>query len=677
VNVTLPNGVTIQGVPDNATKDQIRAKAVSAGLAKDEDFQGFEQKKILQDAADELGVTGRALVGAGRGFKDVGEGVVQAGLQAGEATQNNPMLRSALNAFPGGGALSLLSNLVPKGAADKFTQNAQEERALYNQGLGDSTAASAGRFAGNVLPSLVVPGGVAGNALTRAGTAGLAGVATGGLGFVPEDGSRLEQAALGGLFGAGGSAAMSGVGAGLEKLSQLRKPISEIEQLSKQFDVPVTMGEASSSPSLQALETQLERVPGVGIRGFREGQSQALKTAAEKLRGQFDTGGDDVGVTLQKSLGKSFDTARKKATKLYDIVGQASQQAKSMVTPDKTKALAKSIIQDEKAIPALRNAGLIDDLTEFSKLKNMNFDQARKVRSRLLSTVRQAEKKAIQGGMSDEQVRALSRLSDSLEQDIGDFAKREGGSILKSYQRANQFYRENVVPFKERTFRRVLSDDFDTDNILATFIKRDSTLRGRGNQAEKLIGKLDLEGKQAVKYAVLSEAFEKASNSADNVPFSPARFAQEVKKLSDANKVIFDSAEKSQLDGFVKLAEATKRAGQYAENPPTGLRAADLLTGSAIGAGAVASLPMTAAGLGGTKALSLLLTTESGRRILERVNNATVGSKTFKVLTDQANSEIARVVAARASSAARPETKAEEEPRQEKRPQSGSRSQRL
>ena len=38
MNVTLPNGVTINGVPDDATKDQIRLKAISSGLAKESDF---------------------------------------------------------------------------------------------------------------------------------------------------------------------------------------------------------------------------------------------------------------------------------------------------------------------------------------------------------------------------------------------------------------------------------------------------------------------------------------------------------------------------------------------------------------------------------------------------------------------------------------------------------------
>lgn len=65
MNVALPNGVTIQGVPDNATKDQIRAKAISAGLASEDDFKTPEKRSLVDEAKRTLG----------RGARYVAEGV--------------------------------------------------------------------------------------------------------------------------------------------------------------------------------------------------------------------------------------------------------------------------------------------------------------------------------------------------------------------------------------------------------------------------------------------------------------------------------------------------------------------------------------------------------------------------------------------------------------------------
>lgn len=44
MDVTLPNGTVIRGVPDDATKEQIRQKAIAGGLATPEDFVASEQQ---------------------------------------------------------------------------------------------------------------------------------------------------------------------------------------------------------------------------------------------------------------------------------------------------------------------------------------------------------------------------------------------------------------------------------------------------------------------------------------------------------------------------------------------------------------------------------------------------------------------------------------------------------
>lgn len=49
MDVTLPNGTVIQGVPDNATKDQIRAKAIASGLAKESDFGNIQPQQQAQE----------------------------------------------------------------------------------------------------------------------------------------------------------------------------------------------------------------------------------------------------------------------------------------------------------------------------------------------------------------------------------------------------------------------------------------------------------------------------------------------------------------------------------------------------------------------------------------------------------------------------------------------------
>jgi hypothetical protein len=90
MDVTLPNGKIIRGVPDGTSKDDIMNKAISSGLATRKDFDlGVEgpdyaalQKSVVYPA--EAGSINAFLGGARRGMENVGEGVLQRGAELGE-----------------------------------------------------------------------------------------------------------------------------------------------------------------------------------------------------------------------------------------------------------------------------------------------------------------------------------------------------------------------------------------------------------------------------------------------------------------------------------------------------------------------------------------------------------------------------------------------------------------
>ena len=88
MDVTLPNGVTIRGVPDNATKDQIRAKAISSGLAQESDF-GVVSEQPAQQANDVPLVQGM------QGYEQQ-----QSAQQANYANRQEPSLIDKVQAIP-------------------------------------------------------------------------------------------------------------------------------------------------------------------------------------------------------------------------------------------------------------------------------------------------------------------------------------------------------------------------------------------------------------------------------------------------------------------------------------------------------------------------------------------------------------------------------------------------
>lgn len=112
MDIRLPNGVLLRGVPEGTSKEEIQQKAIQSGLATPEDFAGaqgagqmdalgFAQQNIVP-VLPELTATGGALAGAALGTAAFpGAGTVVGGLMG-----------SAIGAFAGGGFGESLRQLL-------------------------------------------------------------------------------------------------------------------------------------------------------------------------------------------------------------------------------------------------------------------------------------------------------------------------------------------------------------------------------------------------------------------------------------------------------------------------------------------------------------------------------------------------------------------------------------
>jgi hypothetical protein len=458
----------------------------------------------------------------------------------------------------------------------------------------------------------------------------------------------------------------SGVGAGKRSLSEISanrpvKPVSpksanqtELAQLSKQFDVPLTVGELRGSTGLKAAETQLERVPAVGIRGFREKQSMSLKNAAESLVDNLTTGVDDSGAAIQQSLKAKLQKGKDLSRDAYNKIEEAVNQKAVLdeIIPTGTKEAANAllaeypdifdrlpsgtvksklqIISEDTATKQQSFNGLPSEVMASSHGKpqpqpivdaqgnpitktiqpTVSFKDARSLREQLGNYINRAHKSA--GAVGSKEIRQLQILKDALENDISTWAETTGNvAVTDAFANANKVYRNNVAPFKEFIVKKATGDTFDTDLMAKTFIKND-----RPQLAKKLMNLLDDSGKGAVKHSILKEALDLGLETKSDVPFSPAKFATKLERYGNTLNTVFTPDELTQINGFVKLARAAERAGQYAENPPTGLRAGDLGIFTGFGY-LIASDPMTAMGTAAAlKALSTLLTSDMGRKLL-------------------------------------------------------------
>lgn len=527
-----------------------------------------------------------------------------------------------------------------KPMADQLRQETADNRELYKpmQEANPVSSTIMGILgqAGMTAPLMLIPGAGASAASTRMMNAFTQGAGAGFVTPTAEGESVIGNTALGAGAGAGVSGVLSGLGKTLNAFAgKFADPEAASRYAaSKASGIPLTAGEITQSPILRNTETLLENVPVVGTGGFRKAQAGATLNAAEQaVNGVRPAGVEDAGEAIHASLRRVLTGNKGQANVLYDAVERAAQDPSvTAVIPNQTRAVAQRMLHDYPDIFERLPAGTVKSKLEaivgatsprssailgqngqpLVKPAELSFDEARFLRKQLGNYINRAQKSA--GAVGDDELRQLNAVKGGLEQDINQWGSNSpNAAVRQAYESANSFYRNKVAPFKDALLNKAAGKDYDTDTIFRTFVKP-----GRENLAGKLVGNLDSEGHQAVKFGVLKSAFDKALDDKTGV-FSPLKFASGIDNLGKANNAIFSDVERQQLNGLVKVMTAAQRAGQYMENPPTGNRVAQMLLGGAGIAGpamGAVSGQSVLAGAGIAKLMTTLTTTDAGKRFL-------------------------------------------------------------
>lgn len=468
---------------------------------------------------------------------------------------------------------------------------------------------------------------------------------------------------------------------------------AEIEALGEKFKVPVSAGDATGAPGTKKLEVALENVPGVGMGTFRAEQDKAAAEAAARtakgllkemasqgwsnidqvkraaaqgrkgaqlLLDELANAGDDWERVVQASGNLKGFTAKLQADALYDKVGQLSSQLGEVplintirALEDLKRELAAAHLPDasvQKVVSLLESRmkatqpqvgtvaaqvrqavgapPMVQGQGQAQSVVDNSFNGLRQLRSRLGGMIQDAKK----GGgeiTGTDASNALQRLRNAVEQDMEAFGKSNGPELAAAWRDADSYYRTAVVPYKDRALAKALTEGHP-DEIFGQFIKA-----GKGDRAQKFYESLDAKGQSAVRYGLVQNALEAAANPAKGdqaAVFSPARFAGYLEKMGDATGVAFKGQDKWEIDGLAKLMRHIERAGQFAENPPTGNRVAQLGTGlglmelgrvnpgAAVGTWTVAKLSQQ------------LLTTPGGKRLLLAASSLPPGSPAMQKL---------------------------------------------
>jgi hypothetical protein len=365
-------------------------------------------------------------------------------------------------------------------------------------------------------------------------------------------------------------------------------------------NVPVFYDDVGG-PTSKKIGTAAESLGPLGTGSGRATQAQAAKLAAGELVDSYATASDDVPVLIQQGLKRRLAGFRKATDALYKRTDAALAPSGPVDASTFRQAIAARIAKEQK-LGSAADQDTIATLQKYLDAPDGDFAHWRQLRSSLGSDI--SDYYSGKAAIGSKGVDGLQDAKSVLDDAMAEHAKKAGGKGYAEWRKADAFYKENVVPFKETGFKDLVKTA-EPEKAWRYLLANNTESR-----AVRMFNALDRKGRQAVKYGLLKEARDVATDPKGN--FSPAKFSKYIEDHEEAVGTFFRGADRRDIDGFKNLMRHIERAGQYAENPPTGNRLIPFLLG-----GATVLEPTAAATVAGTGlAVRGAFQTEAGRSFL-------------------------------------------------------------
>lgn len=342
----------------------------------------------------------------------------------------------------------------------------------------------------------------------------------------------------------------------IDKLNAVKNTATR--NLSEKWNIPTTLGEDLGNVTLQKSETLLEKVPVLGIRKFREKQVLAADDAAKGFLGHYIANPKSPDFWGNKEFVDDLYKAVESDAASIRVKTSALDTLKSAAEVlDRYPTIFESI-QDQSTKKILKN--IADDAAE----QTFSFGDLWMLRKGI-----GVAKETARGGGNLEAVGVLGKIKTAVDKDIDAISKISGSKVSEKLRAANDAYKHYNV-----------------------------------------------------KYEMVQQAYDKAVGKVGGGEmFSPKKFSTELKNMIYKNVEIkknrlFKPGEIEEMTGLANIMQTVKRAGQFAENPPTGNRMADLVLGGGFGYGIAANpgAAATTAAVAGT--MTFLTTTKAGKNLI-------------------------------------------------------------
>ena len=321
------------------------------------------------------------------------------------------------------------------------------------------------------------------------------------------------------------------------------------------------------------LQATGEKIPITGTGGARRAQQSERVAAVDDIVRQY--GADDL---TRNATDVTRDLLDKRKTDLSKWSGEKKEVIERLSKDTATVPLTRTNEKIDDSINYLvslksaQNQPVIDLLSDWKQaLQNQSLDNVETLRKQIGEAFSAPDMASVKTTGN----KILTDIYEPLKEDMGDYIKQAGSDAdFTKWQVANKelskMMGELDLPVLKSVLERGEASPEDVGKMLFSSKRSD---------VAALYRNLSEDGRAAARSAVIAKAAYKAGDKLD-----PDKFALEIGKLGNQVGVLFSGDDMKQLKGLVNVINMTKRAGQAAVAPPTGVQTAIPIGAMGLGA---------------------------------------------------------------------------------------------
>lgn len=400
--------------------------------------------------------------------------------------------------------------------------------------------------------------------------------------------------------------------------------VSSILSAAEKSDIPVLTTDLFPPDSFvgRTVQSLSEKLGPLGSGSARASQQKSRIEAVSSFADEID-----IDTPFADSMVKSLNT---KTAKTLERAGKIRNEAITALDDfgdfPHERAITKidELLDDQARLGATANKQLTAELENFKVELGSpsDFSMSKDLRTQLIKKV-----KAFSRAEDVAPAASLQKVKSELDKDMVAFARSNDKTATKKWLAANRKFAEELGIAKETEIKRILQSGEATPEKVLPIL-----MGGKASEINRLYKALGDKGKASAKGALIQRALKDSKFFEVDANPNPDALATALNRpaFRQAAKVFFKGEDKLELDGFIRMLDATRRAQSGQAVVKTGeallLPSGIAGLGAGVGSGMIGAAP-TIAGVTIASGLAKAYESKAFRNLLIKLSNTKKGSR--------------------------------------------------